>query len=197
MTHALSSGSPGVQELPTLSVVMPSYNHARDIAEALQAHLNQSVPPLEIIVVDDASTDDSCAIVERIAARYPSVQLIRLRRNSGPNAAINRGLSESKGDCVSLAAADDRIGTEFAARSLAALAEFPFAAFCFSDPAELVGDTSVTRPFPLYLSEGPRMFTPDDVERLMRRNFFTFSSNTVVHRREPLLSMGGYREELE
>jgi len=51
--------------MPTLSVVVPNYNQAHYIEKALQAHLNQSVSPLEIIVVDDASTDDSCAVVKR------------------------------------------------------------------------------------------------------------------------------------
>ena len=197
MTQASSNGPPGIRDVPTLSVVMPSYNHARYIQAALEAHLNQSVPPLEIIVVDDASTDDSCAVVESVAARHPSVRLVRSPCNSGPNAAINRGLPETRGEYLCISTADDRVDKEFAARSLTTLARFPTAAFCFSDPAELLGDTDLTRQFPLYLSERPALFSPDDLERLMRQNFFTFSSNTVVYRREILMSIGGFREELE
>ena len=176
---------------------MPSYNHAHYIAAALRAHLDQSVPPLEIIVVDDASTDDSCAIVEGIVAHQPSVRLIRSPRNRGAAAAINRVLGETTGEYISFSAADDLVDKEFAARSLATLARFPTAAFCFSDPGELLGDTGVIRRFPLYLSEREALFSPDDVERLMRRNFFTFSANTVVYRREAFLYVGGFREELE
>lgn len=197
MAHASSSGPSGVQESPTLSVVMPNYNHARYIQGALEAHLNQSVPPLEIIVVDDASTDDSCAVVERIAAEHPVVRLIRLDHNVGPIPAGKRALREAKGECVCFSAADDLVSRDFVQRSLEALALFPAAAFCFSDPAELIGDSGVVRRFPLYLSDHPAFFSPDDIERIMRRNYFTFSTYTAVYRRDALLSVGGFREDLD
>ena len=54
--------------MPTYSVVIPNYDHAHYLGAALQAYLSQTVPPLEIIVVDDASTDESCDLVERVAA---------------------------------------------------------------------------------------------------------------------------------
>ena len=98
--------------LPTFSVVMPNFNHARYLEAALQAHLAQSVPPLEIIVVDDASTDESVAIVERLATEHSRLRLIRLARNGGVNAAINRGLREARGDYVSVSAADDLVADE-------------------------------------------------------------------------------------
>ena len=87
--------------VPELSVVVPNYNHARYLESALRAHLEQTRPPLEVIVVDDASTDDSVAIVERLARDHPRLRLIRLAKNGGVNAAINRGLREARGDYVS------------------------------------------------------------------------------------------------
>ena len=80
---------------PTLSVVLPNYNHARYLESALVAHLNQSALPLEIIVVDDASTDESRTIVKRLAARHPIVRLVAMPVNGGVNAAMNRGLAEA------------------------------------------------------------------------------------------------------
>ncbi len=182
--------------LPTLSVVMPNYNHARYLEAALQAHLNQTTPPLEIIVVDDASSDESCAIVERLAERHPSVRLIRLARNSGVNAATNRGLRAARGDYVCLSAADDRVSSDFAARSLQALAQHPAAGFCFSDVAVMLGDSGAVRRYPLFISRTPRLLPPPEVEHVLRRYYFNFPSHSILYRREALLAVGGFREDL-
>ena len=176
---------------------MPNYNHAMYLEGALRAQLDQSRPPDEIIVVDDASTDDSRALVEEIAAEAPTVRLIRLDRNRGPLHASGRGLREAKGAYVSFAAADDLVGRDFAARSMAVLADFPTAAFCFSDPTELIGDSGQVREFPLFLSDRPTFLSPDRMERVLQRNFFSFPSNTIIYRRAALLSVGGFRAELD
>lgn len=180
---------------PTLSVVIPNYNHARYLEGAVRAHLAQTVVPLEIIVVDDASTDESAALVERITAAHPVVRLVRLERNAGVNGAMNRGLSEARGDYVCFSAADDIVTPEFAARSLEAVARYPEAAFCFSEPAELAGDGEV-RHLPLRLSVEPRLLSPADVERLLRAIWFAFPGHAVIYRREALVSMGGFVEDL-
>jgi len=179
--------------MPTLSVVMPNYNHARYLESALRAHLGQSLPPLEVVVVDDASTDGSVAIVERLATEHPRLRLIRLARNGGVNAAINRGLSEARGDCVCFSAADDMVTGEFAARSLETLARYPGAAFCFSDCAVLVGDTGTVRPVPLYLSDRPCLVPPARMLPLFR---WFWVPGFVVYRRQALLAAGGFVEAL-
>jgi len=182
--------------VPALSVVVPNYNHGRYLEAALQAHLDQTVPPLEIIVVDDASTDDSCAVVERVSAKHPSVKLIRLAANGGVNAAINRGLREASGDYVCFSAADDLVARDFAARSLEVLAPHPTAGLCFSDPALLLGDSGVVRRFALFLSDRPCMLSSSDIKRVLKRNYFSFPSNTILYRRDTLAALGGFVEEL-
>lgn len=181
---------------PTLSIVVPNYNHARYLEGALVAHLNQSALPLEIIVVDDASTDESRTIVERLAARHPTVRLVSLPVNGGVNAAINRGLAEAKGEYVCFSAADDLVEPEFAAHSLAILAHHPAAGFCFSDPAVLSVKSGGARRFPLFLSDRPCLLSPCDFERLLASNYFSFSSNSILYRRETLIEIGGFIEDL-
>ena len=181
---------------PTLSIVVPNYNHARYLEGALVAHLNQSALPLEIIVVDDASTDESRTIVERLAARHPTVRLVSLPVNGGVNAAINRGLAEAKGEYVCFSAADDLVEPEFAAHSLAILAHHPATGFCFSDPAVLSAKSGGARRFPLFLSDRPCLLSPCDFERLLTSNYFSFSSNSILYRREALIEIGGFIEDL-
>ncbi len=182
--------------LPTLSVVVPNYNHARYLEGALWAQLDQSVPPLEIIVVDDASTDDSCAVAERLATTHPSVRLIRLTENGGVNAAMNLGLRGACGDYVCFSAADDLVAREFVAQSLDILAQHPAAAFAFSDLAIMIGESGVVRRLPLFLTNRPCMLSGEDLQRLMKRNYFTFPSHTILYRRDLLLELGGFPEEL-
>lgn len=184
------------QGTPTLSVVVPNYNHARYLKAALEAHLGQRAAPCEVIVVDDASTDDSRAIVEDVAARHVAVRLIRMARNGGVNAAINRGLREARGDFVCFSAVDDLVSPDFVARSLAILAKHPTAGIGFSDPAEMVGDSGVVQQLPLRLRDRPSLIGPGDLERLLRHSWFSFPGHAVLYRRDALLAIGGFDEGL-
>ncbi len=88
---------------PLVSVIIPAYNGERFIAQAIDSLLNQSYDPLEIIVVNDGSTDGTTTVV----ARYPSVRLIE-QKNGGVASARNHGVREAKGELVSFLDQDDR-----------------------------------------------------------------------------------------
>jgi glycosyltransferase involved in cell wall biosynthesis len=88
---------------PTISVVMPAHNEKPYIGEALDAVLGQTRPPLEVIVVDDGSTDGTTDVV----ARYgDSVRLIE-QENRGCPGAFDTGFRQARGDFVALSPADD------------------------------------------------------------------------------------------
>lgn len=88
---------------PRVSVVIPCFNTERYIAATLRAVLAQTGASLEVIVVDDGSTDGSAALVER---DFPQVRLIR-RANAGVAAARNTGIEAASGDWVAFCDADD------------------------------------------------------------------------------------------
>ena len=87
-----------------VSVVIPSYNHAAYIREAVESVLSQSLADLELIVVDDGSQDDSLDILAGISDRR-----LRLyqQANQGAHAAINRGLHLASGDYLAVLNSDD------------------------------------------------------------------------------------------
>jgi glycosyltransferase involved in cell wall biosynthesis len=87
----------------TISVVIPCYNGARYLPETLASVLRQTLPPHEVIVVDDGSTDDSAAVA---ASFGPPVRVLR-QPNQGESVARNRGIDEARGNWIAFIDADD------------------------------------------------------------------------------------------
>ncbi len=112
-----------------VTLVMPNYNHAAYLPSSLAAILNQHRPADEIILIDDASTDTSLAVIEPLIAGRPNVRLLRSPSNAGVVASLNRGLELATGDLVAFLGADDRIGPDFVATLAGALENAPGAAF--------------------------------------------------------------------
>jgi glycosyltransferase involved in cell wall biosynthesis len=89
---------------PTVSVVIPCFNQGHYLREALQSVVAQTLPPAEIVVVDDGSTDDTAAV----AGAYSNVRCIH-QRNSGLASARNAGAAHTTGDHIVFLDADDRL----------------------------------------------------------------------------------------
>src|SRR5687768_4683791 len=118
--------------LPEVSVVMPNYNHGRYLARSLPAVLGQSLPPLEVIIIDDASTDNSADIIQDFARRYPLIRFHRQDRNQGVVAAMNLGLNLARGQYIYYAAADDEALPGLFEKSLTLLSRYPDASLSCS-----------------------------------------------------------------
>lgn len=94
--------------LPTVSVVIPMHNSSTTIERALRSVMEQTSRPLEIIAVDDASTDDTCTVVERISAHSSiPLKLLRLTENLGSGTTRNEGWRVASGDLIAFLDADD------------------------------------------------------------------------------------------
>lgn len=90
--------------VPLISVIIPNYNYGDYIADAIESVLSQTYPEVEIIVVDDGSTDDSKSKVIKYGSRVRLVQ----QQNKGVSAARNRGIAESNGRFIAFLDADDK-----------------------------------------------------------------------------------------
>jgi succinoglycan biosynthesis protein ExoO len=89
------------------SVLMPAYNVSGIIERALRSAAAQTLPPLEILVVDDCSTDNTVEVVKALARDIPSIRLLSTPANGGPSAGRNVGLRAAKADWIALLDADD------------------------------------------------------------------------------------------
>ena len=97
---------------PTLSVVIPNYNHSAFLPRALSALGEQSKHLLEAIVIDDGSTDNSVEIIKRFATKYPVIKLHVNGKNRGSLVSVARGISLAGGDYLYFGAADDEVDLE-------------------------------------------------------------------------------------
>jgi glycosyltransferase involved in cell wall biosynthesis len=90
-----------------VSVITPSYNSSKYISQTIDSVLSQTYQNWEMIIVDDASPDNSNDIIEDYCKKDSRIKLIKLEKNSGPAVARNRAIQEAKGRYISFLDADD------------------------------------------------------------------------------------------
>jgi glycosyltransferase involved in cell wall biosynthesis len=109
---------------PSISVVIPAYNRAKTINYCLDSVLAQTYSPLEVIVVDDCSTDNTVKVV--MGCKEPGIRCIVLEKNSGAQAARNRGIHAAKGDWIAFQDSDDEWHQEKLEKQVDVLAKMNF-----------------------------------------------------------------------
>lgn len=90
-----------------LSVIVPNYNNSKYIRKCLESIINQTYKFIEIIVVDDCSTDKSVLIVNELKRYHENIKLIQLKSNRGVSYARHIGIQESSGDYITTLDSDD------------------------------------------------------------------------------------------
>lgn len=92
---------------PLVSVICLCYNQSRFVQESVESVLNQTHTNIQLIIVDDASTDTSVEVIKQIIKQHPSIEFISLTKNLGNCKAFNKGLALAKGEFLIDFAADD------------------------------------------------------------------------------------------
>jgi glycosyltransferase involved in cell wall biosynthesis len=172
-------GTTVVDQGPLVSVIIPCYNGEAFLEEAIESALAQTYRPVEVIVVDDGSTDRSPAIAHRFPVRY-------LRQyNRGLTETRNRGIRESKGDYVVFLDADDRLRPEGIEAGVCALLERP-------ECAMIVGDHVFVSEDGRHLRDSHKdCLLNSHYQALLKSNFIEMISS-VLFRRDVLEEVGGF-----
>ena len=178
---------------PLVSVICLCYNHERFVRDALQSVIGQTYSPIELIVIDDFSTDRSVEIIREFLVHHPSVKFIQLSENLGNCRAFNQGLALAQGGYVIDLAADDMLTPKRVERGVAVFEPNPECGVQFSD-AELIDETGLTIGF--HSDKFPHATIPSGMifSKILARYFI--NSPTMMMRKSLLVELGGYDESL-
>jgi glycosyltransferase involved in cell wall biosynthesis len=126
-----ASGAESQSARPLVSVVMPVYNGGHFLVESLESVLAQTYPRVEVVVVDDASEDETPLVLERYAAGG-RIRYLRNAHNLGQFASVNVGIGAARGDLIAIQHADDKQLPPLLEREVEALEEHPRAGAAFA-----------------------------------------------------------------
>jgi glycosyltransferase involved in cell wall biosynthesis len=176
-------------EMPLVSVIVPTYNRARIIAKTIDNILEQTYPNIELIIVDDGSTDDTATVLEPYRGRIRLVS----QENAGPAAARNQGIRFAKGEIVAFQDSDDTWHSTKIARQASLLVRYQNAVACLCN-SSLKRSGVVTSSFELAdlsppIDEG-LWLNPEEV---LTTRFVLFNQAVAV-RRDVLARLGGFDE---
>jgi glycosyltransferase involved in cell wall biosynthesis len=169
-----------------VSVVIPTYNSAAYLPAAVDSALNQTVPPSEVVVVDDGSTDETAEVLKPYRARVRYI----LQENKGPAAARNRGIEAANGDLVAFLDADDLWFPRKLEVQLEELTRNPALGLVHSDFLLLDTETG---------TESPSRHNAGDFVGECYLKFFARNGvqiTTAVARKECLTKVGGFDERI-
>jgi glycosyltransferase involved in cell wall biosynthesis len=169
---------------PLVSVVIPCFNQAHFLVEAIESVRDQAYSNLEVVVVDDGSVDNSF----EVAGRYPDVRRLR-QPNHGVAAARNLGLAESHGAFVAFLDADDRLLQNAIEVGMQALAKRPRVALAAGMSRDIGEDGRVLR------KRRQPLVTQDHYVRLLE-DCYIWSGSSVVYTRSAVEAVGGFNENL-
>lgn len=181
---------------PSIAVVFPNRNDAKHLRTCLDSILNQDIPPDELVIVDDQSTDNSVSIIRERIAGYPWARLLTNPVNIGANRSVDIGLQNIKSDYVLTLSSNDFVLPGIFARAKSCLARFPKAGVwsamaCFANDSDAIVGLHASP----VISREDAYFSPKQCAALGLKFGSWFASNTMIFRRKALLDAGGFNPD--
>ena len=180
-----------------IDVVIPNYNYGRFLEACVRSVLDQDVDGLRILIIDNASTDDSADIARRLKAEDDRIELVLRRENRGTHASFNEGIDWARSDYFLLLFADDFLMPGALARAIRVMEDDISIAFTYGRDVAIRNNekipeipAQVERP-PVRLHEGR-----DFIERFCRLGIFQIPGPSIVIRTDVQKRVGHYRPEL-
>jgi glycosyltransferase involved in cell wall biosynthesis len=183
---------------PLVSVICLCYNHAQFIEEAIRSVISQTYPNIQVVVVDDASTDGSVEIINRLVNEYSQIELLLLKENHGNCKAFNQGLRLVKGDFIIDFATDDIMMPDRIAKQVKFFNTLdPSYGVVFTDATYIDEGGEFLRNHYAYLLKKKLVneIPQGDIYAFVLSTYF-ISSPTMLSRKEVFDSLRGYDEDL-
>gem|GEM_PF-2015213 len=134
--------------LPTVSVVIPCYNCADTLRQTVASIAAQNYSNLELLLVNDGSTDGTAALLAELSATLPFARVLEHPHNRGPAAALNTGVAHAQGKYILPCGADDTLSENYIASCVAALEQHPECGFAYPEWQQDFGESTQRHRFP-------------------------------------------------
>lgn len=161
--------------MPKVSIIIPVYNKGRYVREAVESALSQTYQNIEIVCVDDASTDNSLSVLRKLAERHNNIVLIEENENIGVCAARNRAIETASGEYILPLDADDTIEPTYVAKAVNILNTNSSISVVYSRVRNLISQEEILK--------------PNAANNLLYGNFITCSA---IFRKSDFINVGGY-----
>lgn len=190
--------------LNDISIIIPNRNHAEKLKISLAAIAQQTQKPAEVIIVDDASQDDSLAVITGFAAANPHFTVLQNPANLGVAGAVVRGVMAAKTRYIILASADERLEPNMVEELMQAMAQFPEAKLGISNYSEWYPEQGlVTVHGPdselgiWYMPEKKTTYvSPADLHEFLNEGHVALQATTAIFDRQALIDVGIFDADL-
>ncbi len=170
---------------PLVSIIVPSYNQGRFIRRTLESILSQDYRPLEVIVIDGASTDETVSILQEFSS-HPELQWVS-EPDRGVVEAVNKGFARARGEIGGIQSSDDFYLPGAIRAGVEALQADPALAFVFGDVAKVDAEgRELSR----------TQLAPFSLERVLAMDNCWIPQPSTFFRMERARALGGWREEV-
>jgi len=176
-----------------VSIIVPNYNHGVYLPRAIQSILSQEYRHFELLLIEDASTDQSREIIQEYSQQDSRIRIVQHEVNRGVFYSMNEGLEVARGKYIQFLGADDFYLPGFLSKSIALLKQHPTMGlsacesyFYFNQP-----DQRHIYPFTLNLKEHC-LLKPKMVAQMLRRTFLKFSGTNCIAQTELVKNLGGF-----
>lgn len=183
--------------MPSVDVVIPNYNYGRYLRACAESVLSQDIEELRLLIVDNASTDESITVARELAASDRRVELLLRTANAGPHASFNDGIEWAKADYFLILFADDFLVPRALRRAVSVLERNPSVAFTYGRDVPIQGDEAVpaiatqSLEVPYRLESGHAF-----IERFCRLGVFQLPGASLIVRTSAQKMAGHYLEAL-
>jgi glycosyltransferase involved in cell wall biosynthesis len=178
--------------MASIDIVIPCYNYAHFLPECVESILSQGLDQVRVVIIDNASTDNSVEMAERLAAADGRIELVRHATNVGPHASFNEGVDLARADYFMILCADDLLAPGALRLGVAVLDGFPDVSVVFGAKSISAGNAApATNAGGWTVMDGDAM-----IEACCRRMKFDLTAHAMLVRTSAQKAVGHYRSSI-